>query len=100
MCWSTPLYRDLVSTEEPAIDPQSATPVYRQLADIIAAQITAGVLLPDRPIPAETRMAEEYGVARLTARRAVAELRDRGLVITVQGKGTYVLAAPPPAEDD
>lgn len=42
-------------------------------------------------------MAEEYGVARLTARRAVRELRERGLVRTVQGKGTFVIA--PPTDD-
>lgn len=75
-----------------AVDHDSGTPLYVQLADIIARKIDAGELAPDRPIPAETRMAEEYGVARLTARRAVRELRERGLVRTVQGKGTFVLA--------
>lgn len=66
----------------------------------MAAQIEAGALVVDRPIPAEPRLAEEYGVARLTARRAVRELRERGLVYTVQGKGTFVAAPPPesPAE--
>ncbi|MBB4935288.1 DNA-binding GntR family transcriptional regulator [Lipingzhangella halophila] len=69
---------------------ESATPLYVQLADIVAAKIKSGELQPDRPIPAETRLAEEYGIARLTARRAVRELRDRGLVVTVPGKGTFV----------
>jgi DNA-binding GntR family transcriptional regulator len=78
------------SDAEPAIDHKSGTPVYRQLADIIAAKIAAGELQPDRPIPAETRLAEEYGVARLTARRAVRDLRERGLVVTVRGKGSFV----------
>ncbi|GEB58490.1 GntR family transcriptional regulator [Streptomyces gardneri] len=72
------------------LDPQSATPLYVQLAEIIAKQIASGALAPDRPIPSENRLAEEYGVARLTARRATQELRDRGLVITVRGKGSYV----------
>jgi GntR family transcriptional regulator len=35
---------------------------------------------------------QEYGIARGTARRAVEVLRDEGLVITVQGRGTYVRA--------
>jgi DNA-binding GntR family transcriptional regulator len=30
--------------------------------------------------------------AGLTIRRAMAELRDRGLVVSVQGRGTYVTA--------
>lgn len=76
------------------LDPQSATPLYIQLADIIGKQIASGALAPDRPIPSENRLAEEYGVARLTARRATQELRDRGLVITVRGKGSYVTPTP------
>jgi DNA-binding transcriptional regulator YhcF (GntR family) len=36
-------------------------------------------------------MAAEYGVARMTVSRAVRELRERGLVRTVIGKGTYVI---------
>jgi DNA-binding GntR family transcriptional regulator len=81
------------------IDHESGRPVYQQLADIVAAQIAAGTLVVDRPIPAEARLAEEYGVARLTARRAVRELRERGLVYTVQGKGTFVAAPPEPPAD-
>ncbi|MGH3328555.1 MAG: GntR family transcriptional regulator [Streptomycetales bacterium] len=73
------------------IDHESGTPVYMQLAEIIAAQIADGEFAPDRPIPAETRLAAEYGVARLTARRAVRELRERGLVKTVQGRGTFIV---------
>jgi DNA-binding GntR family transcriptional regulator len=73
------------------LDHESGTPLYRQLADVIAAQIEAGELQPDRPIPSETRMAEEYGVARLTVRRAVRELQERGLVFTVRGKGSFVV---------
>lgn len=72
------------------IDPYGSKPVYLQLADILAAKIAAGELKPDRPVPGERRMAEEYGIAHLTVRRAMRELRERGLVVTVQGKGTYV----------
>lgn len=92
---------DQVSDVDPSalIDHESGRPVYAQLADIVAGRIAAGELVPDRPIPAETRLAEEYGVARLTARRAVRELRERGLVYTVRGKGSYVVE-PPPAEAD
>ncbi|MBB6172885.1 DNA-binding GntR family transcriptional regulator [Nocardiopsis mwathae] len=35
-------------------------------------------------------MAEIYGVAKMTVARAVRELRDRQLAITVRGKGTVV----------
>lgn len=97
---SAPVYVERMSeTPEPdsPLDHKSATPLYVQLADIIAGQIASGALPPDRPIPSETRLADEYGVARLTARRAAQELRDRGLVVTVRGKGSFV-AEPQPEE--
>jgi DNA-binding GntR family transcriptional regulator len=73
-----------------AVDPQSATPVYVQVADILRTRIESGQLLPDRPVPSETQLQQEFGVARGTARKAIAVLRDQGLVITVMGRGSYV----------
>jgi GntR family transcriptional regulator len=72
------------------VDPDSATPVYVQVADILRARIEAGQLLPDRPVPSETHLQQEFGVARGTARKAIALLRDQGLVVTVKGRGSYV----------
>ncbi|AZM61757.1 MULTISPECIES: GntR family transcriptional regulator [unclassified Streptomyces] len=77
------------------LDPLSARPLYVQLADVIARKIQAGELAPDRPIPSENHLADEYGVARLTARRAAQELRERGLIVTVRGKGSFVVEQPP-----
>lgn len=83
--------------EEPEkpLDPMSARPLYVQLADIVERKIASGELAPDRPIPSENHLADEYGVARLTARRATQELRERGLVVTVRGKGSFVVEQPP-----
>jgi DNA-binding FadR family transcriptional regulator len=36
-------------------------------------------------LPIEVDLAQQYGVARMTVRRAVAQLRDKGLVVTVHG---------------
>lgn len=68
---------DAEETKSP-LDPMSARPLYVQLADIIAGKIKSGELAPDRPIPSENHLADEYGVARLTARRAAQELRGEG----------------------
>ncbi|MDX3522652.1 GntR family transcriptional regulator [Streptomyces scabiei] len=76
------------------LDPMSARPLYVQLADVIAGKIASGELVPDRPIPSENHLAEEYGVARLTARRTAQELRERGLIVTVRGKGSFVVEQP------
>ncbi|HET6242447.1 MAG TPA: GntR family transcriptional regulator [Arthrobacter sp.] len=80
---------------KPTLEPMSATPLYVQLADIIAGKIRSGELAPDRPIPSENHLADEYGVARLTARRTAQELRERGLIVTVRGKGSFVVDNPP-----
>jgi DNA-binding GntR family transcriptional regulator len=71
-------------------DPLAPVPRYRQIADILRGRIEAGELVPDRPIPSEATLQQEFGVARATARHAVALLREWDLVVTVPGMGTYV----------
>ena len=72
------------------VDPQSATPVYVQVANILRSRIESGRLQPDRPVPSEAQLQQEFGVARGTARKAIALLREQGLVVTVKGRGSYV----------
>jgi GntR family transcriptional regulator len=71
-------------------DPLAPVPRYRQIAGILRERIESGDLEPDRPIPSEASIQQEFGVARETARRAVKLLRDEGWVVTVPGLGTYV----------
>jgi DNA-binding GntR family transcriptional regulator len=47
------------------------------------------MMAPDTRLPTELELAEQYGVSRVTVRRAIAVLRDRGKVVTVHGRGTY-----------
>lgn len=79
-------------TEVPPFDPNQDGPEYTyvRVANHIAARIAAGELLPGARLPAERDLAAEYGVAYLTVRRAAQVLRDRGLIVTVMGRGTYV----------
>jgi GntR family transcriptional regulator len=79
-----------VSMPARTVDPLSSVPVYRQVAAILRERIESGELEPDRPVPSEAYLVQEYGIARGTARRAIEVLRDEGLVVTVQGRGTYV----------
>ena len=71
-------------------DPLAPVPRYKQIADILRRRIEAGELEVNRPIPSEAQVQQEFGVARETARKAVAILRDEGWVVTVPGMGTYV----------
>ncbi|GAB1642848.1 GntR family transcriptional regulator [Krasilnikovia sp. MM14-A1259] len=72
------------------LDPESAVPLYQQLADLLRADIESGRIQPDRPLPSELTLQQEHGVSRVTVRHSFQLLREAGLVVTVRGKGTYV----------
>jgi DNA-binding GntR family transcriptional regulator len=80
------------------IEPDGPVPPYLQLVEILAERISRGDWRPNRPIPSELQLVQEFGIARGTVRRAVAILRERGLVFTVPQRGTYV--APSSASDE
>ncbi len=77
--------------EPPIFDPDSPTPLYVQAADYIAARVAAGDLTPGDRLPAERDLADQWGIAYQTVRRAMRELRERGLITSVVGKGTFVV---------
>ncbi len=62
----------------------------RAIAEAIRSQIESGELPPGAQLPSERDLASTYGTARNTAREAVRLLSDAGLVITDQGKGSFV----------
>ncbi|MET7312615.1 GntR family transcriptional regulator [Streptomyces sp. NPDC005571] len=78
-------------------------PQYRwaEISQDIAEQIRSGRLSVGARLPGERLLCEEYGAALGTVRRAVRDLKERGLVGVVPAKGTYVLRqheAPPVSE--
>lgn len=79
-----------MTDEVPPWQPTNTAYVYAQMADHLAARIACGDLPGGSRLPGERELAEDYGVALGTARRAVKELRERGLVVTLAAKGTYV----------
>jgi GntR family transcriptional regulator len=81
------------STVDHVTEEQGFAPQYRyvEVADAIAAEIASGRLPVGARLAGERELAEEHGVALGTARRAVQELRDRGLVQTLPARGTYVV---------
>ena len=70
------------------VDPDSPVLAYLQVADDLAGRISRGEL--SGRMPAERDLASEYGVAYGTIRRAMQVLRERGLVDSVHGRGTFV----------
>lgn len=71
------------------IDPASGVQPWRQLLRILTEQIDEGTLTG--ALPGERRLAEEYGISSGSVRRALAALRDAGLIETVAGWGSRVL---------
>jgi DNA-binding GntR family transcriptional regulator len=69
------------------LDPDAGEYLWAQLRDILAERIRRGDY-PGR-MPSELELAEEYGTARVTVRRAIAELAKMGLVRVLPGRGTY-----------
>lgn len=77
------------------IDRFDPTPIYKQAARAIRERIKSGELRPKDPIPSESKMVADYGIARDTARQAVALLRSEGWVITLPQRGSFVAEQPP-----
>jgi DNA-binding GntR family transcriptional regulator len=91
----------IVVSDVPSFEPDTEGPeyIYVQLANYVQALIEAGELRPGARLPAERTMAEEYGVAYLTVRRAMMELRERNLIQTVIGRGTFIARRDEETED-
>lgn len=63
---------------------------FQRVADALAKEIRERPIPPGGRLGNERELADVYGVSAGTIRRAVQELRDRGLVVTLPGKGTFV----------
>jgi DNA-binding GntR family transcriptional regulator len=70
------------------VDPDSATPLYVQVATLLRARVESGELTSR--LPSLRTITQEYGVSHITAEKAVQLLREDGLVVTVIGRGTFV----------
>lgn len=68
------------------------TPLYLQLQQLVRQAIEGNVLGQDDMIPAERDLALDYGVSRITVRKAIDGLAQEGLVVRRRGSGTYVAA--------
>jgi GntR family transcriptional regulator len=63
---------------------------YVRIAVAVRQQITSGELKAGQPVPSITTLAQEHGVARQTASKALRLLESEGLVRRIPGLGYYV----------
>jgi GntR family transcriptional regulator len=65
-------------------------PLYHQVAQVLRARIADGTYPPGARLPTEMALREEFGIARVTVRQALAQLAKDHLIEPRQGSGTYV----------
>lgn len=70
------------------IDESSYVPKYFQLKEILGKMIKG--MKPAEMIPSEHQLADQFKLHRLTARQAITELVNDGLLYRVHGSGTFV----------
>lgn len=75
-------------SDDTAIGRMSMKHAYEQVTDAIAARIQAGRY--PRKLPSQLHLAEEFGVSHVTVRHAIAILRERGLIVSIHGRGTSI----------
>ena len=73
---------------------KNGQPMYRQLAEILQAQIDSGQYKPGDRLPTENEVAQQFGVSLITVRTARQILVEGGLVTRHSGKGSFVLQKP------
>ena len=72
-----------------------STPRYATIKEALRSQIAQGMLSPGDRVPSENQLASEYSVSRMTARRALLELAESGVLLRSQGLGSFVADSRP-----
>jgi len=76
----------------------SSAPLYLQLKQAISLQISNGSLQPNQRVPSESELVKSFKISRMTANRALRELSSEGLLVRIQGVGTFVADTKPHSE--
>lgn len=80
------------------LDFHEREPIYLQLVEQVKSMVASGVLKPGSQLPTVREVAADLRINFNTAARAYRLLHEEGIISTQQGRGTYVLEAPPAAE--
>ncbi len=74
----------------PVVDKHLPTPLYHQVYSILRNKILSGELPHGAMLPGELEIVRQFGVSRITAKRALNDLAALGLVARERGRGTRV----------
>jgi len=72
------------------LDKDLPVPLYHQLQAVLKAEIESRKWRADEQLPNETKIAERFGVSKITVRQALQKLADQGYIRREHGRGTFV----------
>jgi len=72
------------------VEPSSPVPLYHQVANVMQVRIFAGTTPPGALLGTEQELAAEFGVSRITIRKAIEILERDDLLVSQRGRGTFV----------
>jgi GntR family transcriptional regulator len=75
---------------EGMLDESSPTPLYLQLQRLIQNQVRAGRLQAGEALPSERDLARQLGISRVTVRKAISGLVEKGILVQHWGSGTFI----------
>ena len=75
------------------LDESNPTPLYLQLQRVIQDAVRAGKLKADEALPSERDLARQLGISRVTVRKAIAGLVEKGILVQRWGSGTFIAPA-------
>ncbi len=81
------------------VSADAGVPLHRQLYLVLHDEIGRGVLAAGDALPSEQTLCDQFGVSRITVRRALADLADAGLIDRRHGVGSFVTQQSPMASD-
>jgi GntR family transcriptional regulator len=79
-----------ISAKPAAAASDAGVPLHRQLFLVLHDEIARGALTQGDPLPTEQSLCEQFGVSRITVRRALADLAEQGYIERRQGVGSFV----------
>jgi GntR family transcriptional regulator len=76
--------------KSPPVMPGAGVPLHRQLFLVLRDEIARGAIPVGDPLPTKQTLCEQFGVSRITVRRALADLADQGYIERRHGVGSFV----------
>ena len=80
----------LTTVQQNPVSAAAGVPLHRQLFLVLHDEIDRGVMAPGDALPTEQTLCDQFGVSRITVRRALADLAELGYIERRQGVGSFV----------